>query len=76
MNMMDVYFHCPDDGQILSAARDVAIVVPLEHADRIVRSYVMMASVEDWRNWVLDATDDLGSEILSVPFASVLGKLH
>jgi len=48
MNMTDVYFHCPDDGQVLSATRDVAIVVPFEHADRIVRSYVMMASVEDW----------------------------
>ena len=76
MNMTDVYFHCPDDGQVLSATRDVAIVVPFEHADRIVRSYVMMASVEGWRNFVLDATDDLGSEIFSVPFASVLGKLH
>ena len=36
----------------------------------------MMASAEDWRGWVLYATDELGEEIFTVPFASVLGKLH
>jgi hypothetical protein len=36
----------------------------------------MTANAEDWRNWVLHATDELGNEIFAVPFASVVGKLH
>jgi hypothetical protein len=77
--MTDVYFHCTDDGCVLGTTRGVAIdglVEAFEHADRIVRSYVMTASAEDWRNWVLHATDELGGELFTVPFASVLGKLH
>ena len=77
--MTDVYFHCTDDGRVLSTTRGVAIdrlAEALDHADRIVRSYVMTASTEDWRNWVLYATDELGGELFTVPFASVLGKLH
>jgi hypothetical protein len=36
----------------------------------------MTANAEDWRNWVLHATDELGEELFTVPFASVVGKLH
>lgn len=77
--MTDVYFHCTDDGFALGFTRGVAIdglCEAFEHADRIVRSYVTTVSAEDWRNWVLHATDELGGELFTVPFASVIGKLH
>jgi len=78
-NMPSVFFHCANEEHEFAARRSVAIdnlVEACEHAHRIVRSYVMTASEEDWRGWVLYATDELGEEIFTVPFASVLGKLH
>jgi hypothetical protein len=77
--MTNVYFHCSDHEHMLAARSGVAIdnlVEACQHAERIVRSYVMTANAEDWRNWVLHATDELGNEIFAVPFASVVGKLH
>ena len=77
--MTNVYFHCSDHEYVLAPRRGVRIdnlVEACEHAERLVRSYVMSASAEDWRNWVLHATDELGGELFSVPFASVVGRLH
>jgi hypothetical protein len=78
-NMPSIFFHCANEEHEFAARRGVAIdnlVEACEHAHRIVRSYVMTAGEEDWRGWVLYATDELGEEIFTVPFASVLGKLH
>ena len=33
----------------------------------------VMPGPEDWRNWALHASDELGQEILVMPFSSVLG---
>ncbi len=75
--MTEVYFHCSDDQHVLidqsGAAMDLAEA--REHAERLIRSYVMTPSVEDWRSWILHVTDDLGDELFDVPFASVL-SLH
>jgi hypothetical protein len=46
------------------------------YAELMVRSIIMRPGPEDWRSWVLHVSDDLGDEILTLPFASVLGKLH
>ena len=78
-SMTSVFFHCANEEHEFAAKRGVVIdnlVEACEHAHRIVRSYVMTAGEEDWRGWVLYATDELGEEIFTVPFASVLGKLH
>jgi hypothetical protein len=78
-NMTNVYFHCANEEHEFAARRGVPIdnlVEACEHAHRIVRSYVMTAGEEDWRGWVLYATDELGEEIFTVPFASVLGRVH
>jgi hypothetical protein len=77
--MTDVYFHCSDDEHVFIARRGVAIdslTEAWQHADRMVRSLVMTPSTEDWREWVLHVTDELGEEIFALPFASVLGRLH
>ena len=36
----------------------------------------VMPGPEDWRNWALHASDELGQEILVMPFSSVLGWPH
>ena len=77
--MTDVFFHCSDEEHVLIDKRGAAIgdlVEACEHAERLARSYIMMASAEDWRNWVVHVTDDRGDEIFVLPFTSVLGKLH
>jgi hypothetical protein len=47
-----------------------------DHAACVVRSFIMTANAEDWRDWVLHVSDDLGEEIFVMPFTSLLGKLH
>lgn len=77
--MAQVYFHCSNarlalidqfgtDGNDLAEARD--------YATRVVQSLIAAPSLEDWRNWVLQVSDDSGDELLVVPFASVLGRSH
>jgi hypothetical protein len=77
--MAQVYFHCSHDDGILVDRCGVMIgdlAEAFEQADAVVQSFIMAASVEDWRGWVLHVSDDLGEEIFSVPFASRLGKPH
>jgi hypothetical protein len=47
-----------------------------DHAALVVRSLLMAPSAEDWRDWVLHVSDDIGVEIFCLPFASLLGKPH
>jgi len=46
------------------------------YAVQSVQALIAAPSLEDWRNWVLHARDDLGLELFSVPFASLLGEPH
>jgi uncharacterized protein DUF6894 len=70
--MTQVYFHCSNRrGAViddLAEARD--------HATRVVQSLTKTGSLEDWRDWVLHVSDDLGDELFVVPFVFVLGKTH
>ena len=77
--MAQVYFHCSNTEHALidqcgAAVEDLAEA--REHAALLVRSLIATPTTEDWRGWVLHVSDDLGDEIYSVPFASVLGKPH
>jgi hypothetical protein len=77
--MTEVYFHCSDADHDLIDSRGTAVGSLSEafaHADHLVRSMLMKPNTEDWRGWELRVTDALGCEIFTVPFASVLGKLH
>jgi hypothetical protein len=47
-----------------------------ERATDFVRSLITAPNTEDWRGWVLHVNDDLGEEILALPFASMLGRPH
>jgi hypothetical protein len=76
--MTEVYFHCSDAEHFI--ADRCGSVMDLNearsHAERLVRSLVMSPDAEDWRDWVMHVTDDLGEEIFALPFSSVLGKVH
>jgi hypothetical protein len=77
--MAEVYFHYSNPRGVMIDRNGAAIgdlTDACEHADCIVRSLIMTPSTEDWRGWVLHASDDQGDEIFVVPFASVLGKPH
>ena len=63
---------CDADRSSLAACH----VEAQDHAALVVRSLLMAPSTEDWRDWVLHVSDDIGEEIFCLPFASLLGKPH
>jgi len=77
--MTEVYFHCCNADQLLIDSRGATVT---DFADacaqalHLVHCLMMKPNSEDWRSWELQVTDDLGDEILVIPFASALGKLH
>ena len=77
--MAQVYFHCTNTEGVWVDQRGAAVdnlAEAREHAALVVRSLIMAPSQEDWRDWVLHISDEIGDEIFSVPFASLLGKPH
>jgi hypothetical protein len=77
--MTQVYFHCSNTKNVFVDRRG-AVVDDLgearDHATRVVQSFTKTDSLEDWRDWVLHVSDDLGDELFVVPFVFVLGKPH
>jgi hypothetical protein len=77
--MTQVYFHCSNTKEVLLDRRG-AVVGDLaearDHATGVVRSLTKARGLEDWRDWVLHVSDELGDELFVVPFAFVLGKPH
>jgi len=77
--MTELYFHYSNAKGAL-VDRRAAVVTDLAearaYAELVVRSLITRPGPEDWRGWVLHVSDDLGDEILALPFASILGKLH
>ena len=41
------------------------IAAACEHATCMVHSLIATPNVEDWRGWILHASDDLGEELLA-----------
>lgn len=77
--MAQVFFHCSNTEGVMMrpyGAPEGDLAEACKHAVHIVRSLIMEPSAEDWRGWVLHASDDLGGELFNVSFASVLGKPH
>ncbi|QOZ34677.1 hypothetical protein [Bradyrhizobium sp. CCBAU 53421] len=76
--MSAVFFHCSDDKHVIldriGAAMDFSEA--RVHAEQLARSFVMTPSAEDWRNWAVHVTDDIGTEIFELPFTAILGELH
>jgi len=77
--MTEVYFHYSNTRGVL-VDRDGTSVGSLtearDYAELVMRTLILAPGPEDWRNWVLHLSDDLGDEILALPFASMVGKPH
>jgi hypothetical protein len=77
--MCQLHFHCSNPrGRLINRCGAVVadLVEARDHAVSVVRSLLMTPSSDDWRDWVLHVSDDLGDEIFVMPFAFVLGKPH
>jgi uncharacterized protein DUF6894 len=76
--MTEIYFNCSDAEHFIVDRRGFAMDLDeaRAHAERMVRSLVMTPGAEDWRDWVIHVTDDLGEEIFALPFSSVFGRVH
>jgi hypothetical protein len=77
--MAQVYFHCSNTQGVLIDRRGAAIGdldEAREHAALVVRSLIMTPGPEDWRGWVLHASDAVGEEIFVMSFAAAIGKPH
>lgn len=77
--MPQMYFHCSNTKTFFVDRRG-AVVDHLaeahDYATRVVQAVTNQRSLEDWRDWVLYVSDDLGDELFAVPFTFVLGKPH
>jgi hypothetical protein len=77
--MAQVYFHCSNARGVLKDRCGTSVsdlIEACEKATSRVRSLIAAASLEDWRDWVLHVSDEVGDEIFVLPFAFVLGKPH
>lgn len=77
--MGQVFFHCSNaQGVVLDRSGAVVDDLPelREYATRVIRTLTATPSLEDWRNWILHVSDDLGEDIFELPFASMLGRPH
>jgi len=77
--MAKVYFHCSNARGVLRDRCGTSVsdlIEACEKATSKVRSLIAAASLEDWRDWALHVSDEVGNEIFVLPFAFVLGKPH
>lgn len=77
--MAQVTFRCSSADRMLpnrceTFASDLTDI--REQAAMAARMLIASPGLEDWRTWVLHVTDDLGEEVLALPFASLIGRLH
>ncbi len=74
-----VFFHCSHTEGVLIDRRGTTVadlIEAREQAETVVRSLLKAPSLEDWRDWVLHASDAVGEEIFVLRFASLIGKPH
>jgi len=77
--MGQVFFHCSNAHGVILDRRGTAVddLPELhEYAVQVIRSLIATPSLEDWRNWVLHVSDEMGDDLFEMSFASLLGKPH
>jgi len=77
--MAHVFFHCSTTERVLFNYGE-ALVADMtearEQAAAVIGALIAGHGPEDWRDWMLHISDDLGEEMFSLPFKSVMGQLH
>lgn len=77
--MAQVYFHCSNNDRVLlnyDGAEVTGLTEAREYAAMLVCAMIAVPGPEDWRNWMLHISDDLGEELFSLTFKSVMGHAH
>ena len=77
--MPQLYFHSSNAKKVFVDHRGAAVgdlAEARDHATNVVQSLTKTRSLEEWRDWVLHVSDELGDELFIVPFAFVLGNPH
>lgn len=77
--MTQVHFHYATGRGVLharSAEQVEGLLEARECGERAIRALIASPDREDWRNWVLYVSDELGEVILEMPFISILGRVH
>jgi hypothetical protein len=77
--MPEVFFRCSNGDRMLPnlcMAEVDDLTEAREQAAVAVRMFLALPGADDWRDWVLHVIDDLGEEILALPFTSIMGRVH
>ena len=77
--MAQVTFRCSSADRMLPnrcEAEAADLTDAREQAMLAARMLIASPGIEDWRTWVLHVSDDLGEEILALPFSALIGRLH
>ena len=77
--MATFYFHCLSTHEVLVDRRGSEFENLSDargRAFQIIQAFITSQGPEDWRDWSVRVSNRGGEELLSVPFASVLGRLH
>jgi len=75
--MVQVYFHCANSLGLLVDRQGTSVDDLSDaraHAVGLVQFMVGQPSAEDWRGWIVLASDADGDEIFVLPFDAVLGR--
>jgi hypothetical protein len=77
--MAQVYFHCSHQDLLLAGICEIEVdglTEAREQAAMLVRALIAEPGPEDWRDWMLHASDDLGESLFSLPFSAFMGRPH
>jgi hypothetical protein len=77
--MAQVFFRCSNSDRMLPnlCAADVdGLTEAREEATRAIHLLMALPGADDWRDWVMHVSDDLGEEMFALPFSSFVGRLH
>jgi hypothetical protein len=77
--MPAVFFRCSSADRMLPnlcSAEVEDLTDARAQAAMAVRMLLALPSADDWRDWVMHVIDDLGDEIVVLPFSSIIGPVH
>jgi hypothetical protein len=77
--MPQVYLRCSNADHMLPnlcAAEVADLTDARDQAANAIRILLALPTADDWRTWVMHVIDDLGDEIVTLPFPTVMGRLQ